>query len=211
MDFTEEEIKTLLEALGKRYKSLRDQHELSGAGSNSKHHDPIRNLDRIIKRVLDYQAEHFPKEAVDETEQEPASDEAEDVSAETLKDYASFRLLLVDDDEADRDKLRSMLTEQGFQHIDESDDGHNAIATIKECAKPYDLVLCDVNMPTISGLDVVRLIRQDEKYASMPFVMVSKKGHKKSLEDALEVGVSGYIVKPLTVDKLMPKIDMLLH
>ncbi len=104
---------------------------------------------------------------------------------EDQRDYSEFQLLFVDDDGGDRGKVRSLLQKLGYLDFDEADDDHNAIGPIKEKAKPYDLVLCDLNMPTISDLDVLKLIRQEEKFSSMPFIMPSKQGSKKQFEKAV--------------------------
>lgn len=208
MDLGKEEIKVVLEALGQRYKSLRAHPPKSSTSPSDRtaFEDNIKLIDMTIKKLLSYKEENFPEELKEENPEE--SDSALD--SEEEKDYSGLQLLLVDNDNSDRNKIRTLLTETGFENFDESDDGHNAIAQIKDKAKPYDLVLCDLNMPTISGLDVLKLVRQEEKYANMPFILLSKKGNKKQFEDAVEAGVNAYIVKPITPDNLIPKIDLLL-
>ena len=209
MDLSKEETKIVVEALGQRYKNLRARPLRSStpAADRANYESTIKLIDLTIKKVLSYKEDNFPEEEMDESVDDIEAAE----SLEKEKDYSGYQLLLVDDDTTDRSKVRSMLEEQGFENFDESDDGHNAIALIKEKAKPYDLVRCDLNMPTISGLDVLKLVRQEEKYSSMPFIMISKKGNKKQFEEAVQAGVNGYIVKPITAENLLPKIDLLLQ
>ena len=209
MDLSKEEAKIVVEALGQRYKNLRARplHSNTPAADRANYERTIKLLDLTIKKVLSYREENFPEEEIDEA----AADLQAPEPMQSEKDYSGYKLLLVDDDNTDRGKVRSMLEAQGFEKFEESNDGHNAIALIKEKAKPYDLVLCDLNMPTISGLDVLKLIRQEEKFRSMPFIMLSKKGNKKQFEDAVQAGVNGYIVKPITAENLLPKIDLLLQ
>ncbi|NKB31906.1 MAG: response regulator [Pseudomonadales bacterium] len=208
MDLSKEETKVTLEALGQRYKNLRTRPQRASNSSSERadYESTIKLINITIKKILAYKEEQFPEEELESVEEieNPESDENQ-------RDYSEFRLLLVDDDVGDRGKVRSVLKEQGFEIFDEADDGHNAIAQIKEKAKPYDLVLCDLNMPTISGLDVLKLVRQEEKFSSMPFIMLSKKGNKKQFEEAVQAGVNGYIVKPITAENLLPKIDLLLQ
>lgn len=208
MDLSKEEVKVVLETLGQRYKNLRAHPPKSSTSPSerSAFEDNIKLIDMTIKKLLAYKEEQFPEESKEEN-----TEEIENTAGESEeKDYSGLQLLLVDNDNSDRNKIRNLLQETGFENFDESDDGHNAIAQIKDKAKPYDLVLCDLNMPTISGLDVLKLVRQEEKYAKMPFILLSKKGNKKQFEDAVEAGVNAYIVKPITSENLLPKIDLLL-
>lgn len=132
-------------------------------------------------------------------------------------DYTDVGVLLVDDVAFTREHTKLFLQKQGFCQIDEADDGHNAIVKIKRKSipygktLPYDLVLCDLNMPTISGLDVLRLVKKETKFSRLPFIMVTGDKDKKNLVDAIESGVSDYITKPVNEEEFLTKINKVLQ
>jgi CheY-like chemotaxis protein len=103
-----------------------------------------------------------------------------------------------------------------FFHIDEANDGHTAIVEIKNKKtpygkkSPYDLVLCDLNMPTISGLDVLKIIKKDSSFTAMPFIMITGLMDKENLLEAVRLGVSDYVAKPFEEADLLSKIDKVL-
>lgn len=127
-----------------------------------------------------------------------------------LIDYSDYHVLIVDDIPMVREVTNHMLKDNGFRHVDEADDGHNAIVKIKAKQVPYDLVLCDLNMPTISGLDVLRLTRQDSKFSAIPFIMITGILDRGSLLEAVKLGVNDYLTKPFLEEGLLAKIDNVL-
>ena len=71
----------------------------------------------------------------------------------------------------------------------------------------FDLILLDVNMPEMNGLELVKKVRAEEKYADMPIIMVTTEGGKAEVITALKAGVNNYIVKPFSADILKEKLD----
>jgi two-component system, chemotaxis family, chemotaxis protein CheY len=134
-----------------------------------------------------------------------------------LIDYSNYHVLLVDDNSMVREVMSHMLMDNGFFHVDEAYDGHNAIVKMKEKEIPdgkqipYDLVLCDLNMPMISGLDLLSLTRENSKFSTIPFIMVTGIMDKKNLLEAIKLGVSGYLTKPFKEEDLLAKIDNVLR
>ena len=124
------------------------------------------------------------------------------------QNFSNRHMLLVDDNESVRKHMIHILKRHGFKQFDEAEDGHEAIAKIKSV--PYDLILCDMNMPTISGLDVLRLMRKDSSCAKTPFIMVTSEGNKALLLEAIKAGVSDFVAKPVDEDNLLKKITSLL-
>ena len=208
MELNQDELQASIEAAGTRYKWLRSQLTEGGLPSTEKDKKEasLTALNSVIKKLLEYQKEHFP-EAQDS---EPADIE-EELIAESVTDYSAVRVLIADDDGSERTQIKRYLLAEGFADIDESNDGHTAIAAIKGKSMPYDLVICDYKMPTISGLDVLRLVRQEEKYSDMPFIMISNQGSKQIIEETMTAGVNAYLVKPITAENLMPKVTRILN
>jgi len=215
MEFNESELRVSLEATGKRYKWLRSRLMDSGKSSDERQswEENITNLNSVIKKLLEYRHEKYPQ-----AEQSDATDADSLLAGESTggaeigsKDFSSYQVLIADNDRGERRQIIRVLTDAGFIKFDEADDGHTAIGRIKEKPTPYDLVICDFNMPTLTGLDLLKLLRADEKYNAMPFIMVNDKGSKSCIQNAMAAGVNAYIVKPVNGENLLPKIALLIN
>lgn len=115
-----------------------------------------------------------------------------------------MRILVVDDHGLTRDMVRVILRGFGFQNITPAD---NISAAYDELTKQtYDLVICDWNMPNGTGIDFLRLIRSNDLYKTIPFLMLTAEAYKENVSEAMQAGVSDYIVKPFTADVLGRKI-----
>ena len=126
------------------------------------------------------------------------------------QNFNQCHMLLVDDNESIRKHMILLLKKHGFNRFDEAENGYEAIEKLKSKSIPYDLVLCDMNMPIISGLDVLRMIREDGSCAKIPFIMVTSENNKEILLKAIKAGVSDFVAKPVDEDNLLKKISALL-
>ena len=190
MNLTTEETSCLLKVLKLRHHEISRLLKQTDGDSSEKddYKQTIKLLVSINEKVQDHQ-------------KSPESNAAA---------YGDRHVLVVDDNASIRQYMTLMLKNNGFRHFEEADDGHSAIAKIKSKDSPYDLVLCDMNMPTISGLDVLRLIRKEKHLAKMPFIMVTSETNKAKLLQAIKAGVNDYVAKPVDAEKLMKKIRKLL-
>jgi CheY-like chemotaxis protein len=75
----------------------------------------------------------------------------------------------------------------------------------------FDLVLCDWEMPEMSGLELLTWCREQAHLKAMPFVMVTSRGDKENVVQAIQAGVSGYVSKPFTNEQLLNKVKQALH
>ncbi len=75
----------------------------------------------------------------------------------------------------------------------------------------FDLVLCDWEMPEMSGLELLTWCREQPQLKAMPFVMVTSRGDKENVVQAIQAGVSGYVSKPFTNEQLLTKVKHALH
>jgi PleD family two-component response regulator len=103
-------------------------------------------------------------------------------------------ILIVDDVAANRDVLRRRYERHGFQ-ITEADGGYRAIELTRE--RHFDLVLLDVTMPDIDGLEVLKRIRQCPSTASLPMIMVTGKAEGDGVAEAFAAGANDYVTKPV--------------
>ncbi|MBF0117361.1 MAG: response regulator [Desulfobacterales bacterium] len=118
------------------------------------------------------------------------------------------KVLVVDDFSTMRRIIRGTLKQMGFKNIIEAEDGNLALTELKN--NNIGLILCDWNMPNLTGLDLLKVVRGDENLKNIPFIMITAEGQKKNILDAIKAGVSNYIVKPFTAEILIEKIKTVL-
>lgn len=106
------------------------------------------------------------------------------------------KLLIAEDDPASRELLRATLETEGYQVV-EAEDGEAALNKIEE--ESPDLVLLDIQMPKLDGLGVIRQLRQNPRFASLPVVAVTSYAMRGDREKALDAGFDAYLTKPIDV------------
>jgi two-component system response regulator RegX3 len=116
-----------------------------------------------------------------------------------------IRVLVVDDEPSFREGLRVALTSEGFE-VEVAEDGEQALSLHAE--KPPDIVLLDVMLPRMSGIDVCRRIRADH---DTPIIMVSAKREEIDTVVGLEVGADDYVAKPYRVRELVARMRTILR
>ena len=114
----------------------------------------------------------------------------------------SARVLVADDSSTMRKIILRSLQAVGVSEATEAADGNEAVAQFK--AGQFDMVLTDWNMPGKSGLEVVQEIRAHD--AKVPIIMVTTEAEKARVMQAIQAGVSDYLVKPFTADTLREKL-----
>ncbi|CCH47419.1 chemotaxis response regulator CheY [Pseudodesulfovibrio piezophilus] len=117
----------------------------------------------------------------------------------------SMRVLVVDDFSTMRKIVKNILRQLGFTNIVEADDGSTAWEVLNK--DNIDFIVSDWNMPTMSGIDLLRKVRASEEYADIPFLMVTAEAQQENIIEAVQAKVSNYIVKPFTPETLGQKID----
>ena len=119
-------------------------------------------------------------------------------------DPDAARLLVVDDQEANRDMLARRLAQQGWR-VDAAASGVDALAML--AASPYDLVLLDVMMPAMDGYEVLSRIKDNEALRHIPVVMVSAVDETDSVVKCLELGADDYLTKPFNALVLRARVN----
>jgi two-component system chemotaxis response regulator CheY len=120
-----------------------------------------------------------------------------------------MKFLVVDDFATMRRIIRNLLKELGFTNIDEADDGIAALAKLK--GGGFDFVVSDWNMPNMTGIELLRAIRDDEALMHLPVLIVTAEAKKENIVEAAHAGASGYVVKPFTAATLDEKINKILQ
>lgn len=111
------------------------------------------------------------------------------------------QVLIVDDDVVSRMVLMHLVDTTGRFEIVEAGDGQEAWDLMQGGLQPA-IVFCDLRMPRMSGMDLLRKVRGDTGFNKLPFVLVSSATDKETVEQASDFGASGYIVKPFEADQL---------
>jgi two-component system chemotaxis response regulator CheY len=117
---------------------------------------------------------------------------------------SELKFLIVDDFSTMRRIVRNLLKEIGHTQADEAEDGAVGLAKLR--ASRFDFVVCDINMPNMNGLEMLRQVRADESLKHIPVLMVTAEAKKEDIINAAQCGASGYIVKPFTRATLEEKL-----
>jgi two-component system, chemotaxis family, chemotaxis protein CheY len=120
-----------------------------------------------------------------------------------------IKYLVVDDFSTMRRIVKNLLQELGYQNVQEADDGQTAWPMLQSGS--FDFVITDWNMPLMPGLDLLKAIRADEKLKNLPVLMVTAEAKREQIVEAVQAGVSGYVVKPFTAEILKQKLDKILQ
>lgn len=120
-------------------------------------------------------------------------------------------VLVVDDSAAIRKILQRVLRQTGMAigTIHEAGDGEEALALLK--AQRVELVLTDINMPKMDGLQLLAAIKGEAVWRDLPVVMITTEGGEAKVADAVRLGARGYVRKPFTADQIKEKLADLLE
>jgi len=116
----------------------------------------------------------------------------------------NMNVLIVDDYQTMLRILRNLLRQLNFKNIDEASDGSEALKKLR--GKPFGLIISDWNMEPMTGIQLLREVRADEKLKHIPFVMITAESKSENVIAAKEAGVSNYIVKPFNAETLKGKL-----
>ncbi|MCS7228591.1 MAG: chemotaxis response regulator CheY [Candidatus Kryptonium sp.] len=119
-----------------------------------------------------------------------------------------IKFLVVDDSPTMRRIVINALKNIGYTDIVEAEDGKDALA--KLYAEKIDFIITDWNMPNMTGLELTKAVRSNPDFANIPILMVTTRGMKEDVLEALQARVNNYIVKPFTPQVLKEKIEQIL-
>ncbi|MGD8353530.1 MAG: response regulator [Pseudomonadota bacterium] len=118
------------------------------------------------------------------------------------------KILVVEDSPMTRSLIISSLEEVGDFVIIEAENGFQALRKLPEVSP--DLVITDINMPDINGLEVVRFVKQNENFQHIPVIIVTTEGREVDKERGLRLGADKYLVKPFEPVQLQKVVQELL-
>lgn len=117
-------------------------------------------------------------------------------------------VLVVDDQKMMGDLARRMLARLGFETIDHATDGYHALALLRE--RQHKLVISDLHMEAMGGIQLLRAVRADEQLKKTPFILMTGSVDLPNVVAAKHAGTDAYLLKPFTQDQLKAKIHEVL-
>lgn len=117
----------------------------------------------------------------------------------------NMKIMVVDDMSTMRRIVKNVLKQLGFTNIEEAENGKDAFEKIKQGG--FAFVVSDWNMPVMTGIELLRAIRADEALKALPVLLVTAEAQKENIIEAVQAGVSNYIVKPFTAEQIQEKIN----
>jgi two-component system, chemotaxis family, chemotaxis protein CheY len=120
-------------------------------------------------------------------------------------------VLVVDDSAAIRKILQRVLRQTGMaiNTIHEAGNGEEALAVLKE--HKVHLILSDINMPKMDGLQLLASLKANSDWAQVPVVMITTEGGETKVAEAVKLGAAGYVRKPFTADQIKEKLAGILE
>jgi two-component system chemotaxis response regulator CheY len=119
------------------------------------------------------------------------------------------KVLVVDDSLMVRQQVRSTLSQAGFEIV-EAHDGLDALEKLAG-APDLALIVLDVNMPVMNGIELLRRLRGDGRSASVPVIMLTTEGHPQLMQEAKALGAKGWIIKPFKPELLVAAVSKLVR
>ena len=119
------------------------------------------------------------------------------------------KIMIADDIQMIRRALKTSLIKAGFTGIVEAKNGIEVVEHLEQ--EKFDLIICDWEMPEMSGIETLRYVRQHEDHKDTPFIMVTSVAEPEKIRQAMLDGVTDYIVKPVKPDLFLGKVMFILQ
>lgn len=116
-------------------------------------------------------------------------------------------ILVTDDDTDHRESIMELLELEGYV-VETARNGLEALGIIQ--SKQLDLILCDINMPIMTGLELLSTLRAVESTSKIPFILITGNNSSSVIQQASQLGATGYILKPMDVDTLLRLLQQIL-
>jgi len=120
-----------------------------------------------------------------------------------------FNILIVDDSTSIRRMLKRIVELSGFdvENVFEASNGREALEVLK--TEWVDFILCDIHMPEMDGIELLKALKQDEVLSRIPVVMVSTEGRPEIVQEVRRLGIRGYVQKPFTPEEIRKVLEEL--
>lgn len=124
----------------------------------------------------------------------------------------SLNILLIEDDAIEIMKFNRVLSTMNLKHkIIEANNGEEAITILKVKEIVPDIILLDLNMPKINGIEFLGILKADEYLKYIPAIILTTSNNRKDVMECYRMGIAGYLLKPLKYDDYVDSIKKLLE
>ena len=121
----------------------------------------------------------------------------------------NINVLVIDDFATVRRIIKETLKSAGYKSIIEAEDGKIALKILEK--EEIRLIICDWIMPNMSGIELLKTVKNTDNLKNIPFIMVTAEGQKGNVIEAINAGVDNYIVKPFSPETLKDKVKKVLN
>ena len=123
----------------------------------------------------------------------------------------SLNILLIEDDMIEVMKLNRAASSLQLNHkVTEANNGEDALKILEQKDNLPDIILLDLNMPKINGIEFLKILKSDDRLKYIPTIILTTSNNQRDLLEFYKVGVAGYILKPLKYEEYVSKIEKLL-
>lgn len=124
----------------------------------------------------------------------------------------NLKILLIEDDTIEVMKLKRAIAKLEMEHtLIEATNGEEALSILKDDHILPDIIFLDLNMPKINGLEFLRILKDDPVLRFLPTIMLTTSSNRKDILACYDIGIAGYIIKPLKYDDYVAKIEKALN
>nr|WP_321248233.1 response regulator [uncultured Psychroserpens sp.] len=123
----------------------------------------------------------------------------------------TLKVLLIEDDTIEVMKLNRAMTSLNLKHqIIEANNGEDALHILQKKEILPDIILLDLNMPKVNGIEFLSILKSDDTLKYIPTIILTTSNNQKDLLECYKIGVAGYVLKPLKYEEYVSKIETLL-
>ncbi|AOW20500.1 response regulator [Urechidicola croceus] len=120
----------------------------------------------------------------------------------------NLKILLIEDDAIEVMKLNRTISKLGLKHsIIEANNGEEALKILEKKDQLPDIILLDLNMPKIDGIEFLTILKNDDILKFIPIIMLTTSSNQKDLLECYKIGIAGYVLKPLKYEEYISKIE----
>lgn len=122
-----------------------------------------------------------------------------------------LNILLIEDDAIEVMKLHRVISSKGLNHsIVEANNGVEALGILQKKEALPDIILLDLNMPKINGIEFLSILKADEVLKHLPTIVLTTSNNQKDVLECYKIGIAGYVIKPLKYEDYVQKIEAVL-
>jgi CheY-like chemotaxis protein len=123
----------------------------------------------------------------------------------------TLNILLIEDDVIEVMKLNRATSSLQLNHkITEANNGEDALKLLEQKDNLPDIILLDLNMPKINGIEFLKILKADDRLKYIPTIILTTSNNQRDLLECYKIGVAGYVLKPLKYEEYVSKIEKLL-